>query len=98
MRRDTDPCPERYMSVAQYAGPQLQMHPEPMTVPVEVDHAISVAWVACEALQTSGHRLHFTIDRTNGTVDAVLQDLQGNPLDTLSVSQVLRLAGGGSAQ
>jgi hypothetical protein len=66
------------------------------TVPNEVSHAISVAWHACETLESSGQQLHFTLDRADGTVAAVLQDLHGNPLDTLSVSQVLRLAGGGS--
>ncbi len=65
-------------------------------MPGEVNDAISVAWNACEALQTSGQRLHFTIDRADGTVGAVLEDLYGNQLDTLSIRQVLRLAGGGS--
>lgn len=101
MKSGTDPCPQTYVSVSEPAGPRLRLVPppsdalHPLTVPTEVDQAISVASRAYEILQRSGRRLHFAPDRAKGTV-AIMQDLNGNPLDTLSGSQVLRLAGGGS--
>lgn len=105
MKSGTDTGARRCTSVSGPAGrqPRLRLVPPPepepgtsLSVPNEVSDAISVAWRACETLQTSGQRLHFTVDRADGTFAAVLQDLHGNPLDTLSVDQVLRLAGGGS--
>ncbi len=95
---------QRYMSVSRSDGPRLRLvpplEPEPApspAVPTEVSHAISVAWRVSETLQTTGQQMHFTIDGADGTLAAVLQELHGNPLDTLSVDQVLRLAGGDGA-
>ena len=100
MRSATDSCTQQHMP-APPSVPHLRLVPPPPdpdpapAVPAEVKHAISVASRAYEILQKSGRRLHFALDRAEGTV-AVLQDLNGNSLDTVSCSQVLRLAGGGS--
>jgi hypothetical protein len=101
MTSGTDHCPQTYGFAAEPPAPRLRLVPPPSdalyppAVPTEVDQAISVASRAYDILQRSGRRLHFAPDRAEGTV-AILQDLHGNPLDTLSGSQVLRIAGGGS--
>jgi hypothetical protein len=93
MKSRNHACARRHLSMSRSTGPA----PRPIPVPGEVNEAISVAWEACEALEISGQHLHFTVDGARGTVGAVLEDLNGNQLDTLSIRQVLRLAGGGGA-
>jgi hypothetical protein len=94
MKSRTGLCAQRHKSVSLSVGAGSRLAPS--TVPHEVNDAISVAADAYADLETSGRHLHFT-DFADGTVGAVLEDLYGNPLDTLSIRQVLRLAGGGSA-
>ena len=51
-----------------------------------------IAAHAYEALNASGHQIHFASDPVG--VAVLLQDLEGNPLSTLSASEALRIADG----
>ncbi|HTW11263.1 MAG TPA: hypothetical protein VME01_00855 [Solirubrobacteraceae bacterium] len=70
----------------------------PPSPPPEVEEAISVASQAYEELSATGQQVHFEIDAPNRAVDVELRDLHGNPLSTISASEALRIAGGGSLQ
>jgi hypothetical protein len=65
-------------------------------IPPEVERAIVVASDAYEQLSATGHQIHFDFDRAAGGFAVELQDLNGNPLSTLSGSEALQIAGGES--
>ena len=68
----------------------------PTSPPPEVAKAMAVASDAYDQLSATGHQIHFDFDRTGGGFAVELQDLNGNPLSTLSGSEALQIAGGES--
>jgi hypothetical protein len=68
----------------------------PATPPPEVTLAINRASDAYDRLNATGQQVHFIVDSPGGTVVVELQDLDGNPLGTISGSDALRIAGGES--
>ncbi len=68
----------------------------PDSPPPEVHHAIAVAAQSYQRLQSSGRQLSFSLDSGSGALTVKLQDLSGNHISTLSVSDALRIAGGAS--
>jgi len=78
-------------------GVQVDVEPSfPDTPPPEVTRAIHVASRAYEQLSATGQQLHFRVQRPSGGLAVELQDLDGNPLSTISASEALRIAGGES--
>jgi hypothetical protein len=65
----------------------------PDSPPPEIANAIAAASHAYEELSATGQQVHF--DDSEGAVAVELQDLEGNPLSTLSASEALALADGG---
>jgi hypothetical protein len=65
----------------------------PESPPPEVARAIAAALDAYEELSATGQQIHF--DDSDGAVAVELQDLDGNPLSTLSASEALQIADGG---
>ena len=68
----------------------------PDSPPPEVTRAISAASHAYEQLSATGQQIHFAAAHPAGGVAVVVQDLDGNPLSTISVSKALRIASGES--
>jgi hypothetical protein len=68
----------------------------PASPPPEVAKAMAVASDAYDQLSATGHQIHFDFDRAGGGFAVELQDLNGNPLSTLSGSDALQIAGGES--
>jgi hypothetical protein len=68
----------------------------PASPPPEVAKAMAVASDAYDQLSATGHQIHFDFNRAGGGFAAELQDLNGNPLSTLSGSETLQIAGGES--
>jgi hypothetical protein len=64
----------------------------PKSPPPEVESAIEAASHAYEDLGATGQQVHF--DDSEGAVVVELQDLEGNPLSTLSASEALLIADG----
>jgi hypothetical protein len=65
-------------------------------IPPEVARAMKVASDAYDQLSATGHQIHFDLDLSGGGFAVELQDLNGNPLSTLSGSEALQIAGGES--
>lgn len=86
-------------SVASEDAVSVDVSTEPATIPdtppPEVHHAIAVASQSYQKLQSSGRQLRFSLDSGSGALTVKLQDLSGNHISTLSVSDALRIAGGG---
>ncbi len=93
---------EPVRSVASGDAVSVDVSAEPTTVPdappPEVHHAIAVAAQSYQRLQSSGQQLSFSLDSGSGALTVKLQDLSGNHISTLSVSEALRIAGGTSLQ
>lgn len=70
----------------------------PESPPPEVHHAIAVAAQSYQKLQASGRQLSFRLDSGSGALTVQLKDLSGNHISNLSVSDALRIAGGGKQQ
>ena len=65
----------------------------PKSPPPEVARAIAAASDVYEELSATGQQIHFGFGSSRGTVAVELQDLDGNPLSTLSASEALEFAG-----
>ena len=76
------------------ADEAVEVHTMPLSPPPEVTDAISAAADAYDRLEASGRQIQFTTDPATGRVSAQLQDLDGNPLSSLTPSQVLSIADG----
>lgn len=83
-------------AVQQDDGVQVDIESFPQMPPPEVTQAISVASRAYEQLSATGQQLHFRVQGATGSLAVELQDLDGNPLSTISASEALRIAGGES--
>ncbi len=68
----------------------------PDSPPPEVHHAIAVASQSYQKLQGSGRQLSFSLDSGSGALTVKLKDLSGNHISSLSVSDALRIAAGGT--
>jgi hypothetical protein len=64
----------------------------PDSPPPEVARAIAAASQVYQELNAHGQQIHFGYDGAEGVVTAELQDLDGNPLSTLSAGEALELA------
>jgi hypothetical protein len=64
----------------------------PESPPPEIARAIAAASEAYDELSATGQQVHF--DDSEGAVAVELQDLNGNPLSTLSASEALQIADG----
>lgn len=76
------------------AAVSVQLATLPPSPPPEVRHAIAVASDSYDRLHDSGRQLSFSLDDGSGALTVELQDLSGNHISTLSVSDALRIAGG----
>jgi hypothetical protein len=65
-------------------------------IPPDVEKAMAAALDAYDHLSATGHQIHFDFDLAGGGFAVELQDLNGNPLSTLSGSEALQIAGGES--
>jgi hypothetical protein len=78
------------------AAVSVEVNAIPSDPPTEVHHAISVAAGSFQRLQASGKHLSFSLGQGSGALTVKLQDLSGNTVSTVSVSEALRIAGGGN--
>ncbi|MGC9221307.1 MAG: hypothetical protein ACP5H2_08145 [Solirubrobacteraceae bacterium] len=72
----------------------LQSGGIPPSPPAEVRRAITVAGQSYQRLQASGRHLSFTLDSGSGALTVQMQDLDGNPIANLSLSDALKIAAG----
>lgn len=64
------------------------------TPPPEIYLQMSIAAHACDQLEASGHRLHFTADTAAHRASAAIHDLAGRLLFNVAPTDVLRFAAG----
>jgi hypothetical protein len=68
----------------------------PSSPPPEVLDAIASASQAYDRLAAVDRRLHFHVEQPSGRMSVQVQDTKGNVLGTLSPSQALEIAAGGT--
>jgi hypothetical protein len=74
----------------------VEVNTIPASPPAELTEEFSVAARAYDELAADGRRLHFAVNRATGRVTVEVHDLSGKVLSTVSPSQALAVAAGGS--
>ena len=77
-------------------GASVTVDTMPSSPPPEVLDAIATASDSFDRLSAANRRLHFGIDQPGGRVTVQVHDTEGNVLGTLSPSQALEVAAGGT--
>ena len=80
------------------AAVSVEVNTIPGEPPAEVHQAISVAAGSFQRLQASGRHMSFSLGQGSGALTVQLQDLSGKTVSTISVSEALRIAGGGNPE
>ena len=83
-------------AAARDTGESVSVDTMPSSPPPEVLDAIANASESFDRLAAVDRRLHFHVEQPTGRVSVQVHDTQGNVLGTLSPSQALEVADGGT--